>query len=215
VNLLKSLQEIYEEFEVHLLQDIKPSIYFDEFIKNSIFQEIYPFKLLGGLRYVEQSINHHPEGNVWNHTMLVVDQAARSRQLSNNPRVFMWAALLHDLGKSKTTMVRKGKITAYNHDFEGEALASNFLNEFNEEIEFVFHVTKMVKWHMQILYVTKGMPYSKIGQMLLDVSLNEIALLSLCDRLGRGQMTKERINEAHASVKNFIKICESIDLSSN
>jgi HD superfamily phosphodiesterase len=51
------------------------------------------------LKRVEQQPDHHPEGNVWEHILLVVDLAAEGRHLSEDPRVFMWSALLHDLGK--------------------------------------------------------------------------------------------------------------------
>ncbi len=69
-----------------------------------------------------QSPQHHPEGSVWNHTLLVVDEAAKIKEQSADPRTFMWAALLHDLGKPSTTMRRKSKITSYDHDKVGAQL---------------------------------------------------------------------------------------------
>jgi putative nucleotidyltransferase with HDIG domain len=48
--------------------------------------------------------------------LLVVDEAAKRKAYSTDQRVFMWAALLHDIGKPASTRLRKGRITAYNHD---------------------------------------------------------------------------------------------------
>jgi tRNA nucleotidyltransferase (CCA-adding enzyme) len=195
------------EFDVHLMNDEKPSQYFNELLKTGLFEEKYPYTLLGDLIKVPQSPKHHPEGSAWNHTMLVVDNAAQRKHLSQNPKVFMWAALLHDLGKAPATRIRKGRITAYDHDRLGEQLSIKFLKEFTDDEEFMTQVSKMVRWHMQILYVTKGLPFTDIDKMASEVSVNEIALLGLCDRLGRGETTIEKIQEEEDEIKIFVEKC--------
>ena len=86
---------IFQEMDEHLLCDEKPSVYFDG-IKDQPFFSQEPYLVLGKLKETEQSPKHHPEGNVWNHTMLVIDEAARVKHKSSHPKEFMWAALLHD-----------------------------------------------------------------------------------------------------------------------
>jgi tRNA nucleotidyltransferase (CCA-adding enzyme) len=199
--------EKYYEFDYHLMQDYKPSIYFNEENKTDIFERIYPYTLIGDLKKVHQSPEHHPEGNVWNHTMLVIDNAAQRKELSGNPRAFMWTALLHDLGKGPTTKLRKGKITSYDHDIVGQELSADFLKEFTDDLEFINQVSKLVRWHMQILHVVKGLPYANIEKMTSEVSFNEIALLGLCDRLGRGGMTKAKEQEEQKNIDIFINKC--------
>ena len=92
--------------------------------------------MLYQLKRTDQSPLHHPEGNVWNHTLLVLDEAAKVRRISRDPKVFMWAALLHDIGKPETTRIRKGKITAYDHDKAGAELSKEFLRQFSDDAEF-------------------------------------------------------------------------------
>lgn len=191
-----------------MLKDNRPSEYFRQPAVNKLFAATYPFTLLGDLQRVEQSPKHHPEGNVWEHTLLVVDLAAQGRHLSKEPRVFMWSALLHDLGKAQTTKVRRGRITAYDHDKHGAILAAGFLKEFIDDDEFIAKVSKMVRWHMQILFITKKLPFADIGQMLQEVPLGEIALLSLCDRLGRGNLNEQNIQEEVENVRSFIRQCQ-------
>lgn len=197
----------YEEFNNHLINDIKPSEYFNEMINKELLNQVYPFTLLWDLVHVEQSPVHHSEGNVWIHTMLVLDNAASNRYSSKEPRVFMWSALLHDLGKATTTKIRKGKITSYDHDIQGEKLAQKFLESFTADSIFINKVCKMVRWHMQTLFVVKELPFANIKVMLSQVNLEEIALLSLCDRLGRGDMTDQKIKEEKENIRVFIQKC--------
>ena len=66
----------------------------------------------------------------------------------------------------------------------------------------------MVRWHMQILFVVKKLPLAQLDKMLQEVSPGEIALLSLCDRLGRGEMdASTRLHELE-NMKYFISRCQ-------
>lgn len=202
------MQKTFLEFERHLLYDDKPSEYFRFIDDGGMFNEVYPLTLLGDLKKIDQSPTHHPEGNVWEHTMLVVDLTAQGRPASQNARVLMWSALLHDLGKITTTKVHKGRITAYDHDKQGAVLAASFLIEFTDEKPFIQQVAQMVRWHMQMLFVVKKMPFADIQQMVREVSLDEISLLSLCDRLGRGNVTDAVRRKEGENVKLFLQMCQ-------
>lgn len=204
---LDAKQTLFYEIEGHLLHDGKPSRYLSEINEIDIFRKEYPFFLLSRLESVEQSPKHHPEGHVWNHTLLVVDNAAQVKGQSKDARVFMWAALLHDMGKAVSTRLRHGRITSYDHDKEGESLARDFLKCFTDDSDFIFKVSKMVRWHMQILFVTNKLPFADIGQMKKQVDFKEIALLGLCDRLGR-KMDQDIKKELEV-MNNFIRFCEA------
>jgi UTP:GlnB (protein PII) uridylyltransferase len=115
----------------------------------------------------------------------------------------MWSALLHDIGKPNTTSNRKGKISSYDHDTEGERLCIEFLNSFSLEESFVQSVAAMVRYHMHMLYVLKNLPYADRRGLKKRVDIQEIALLCLCDRLGRkGADTKAEAEE----YKEFINM---------
>lgn len=202
------INRTYEEIDKHIMEDQKPSDFMNALLKKAALDS-YPFTMLSKLVKIEQSPQHHPEGNVWNHTMMVLDHAAQRRNESRNPRIFMWSALLHDVGKVPVTKVRKGKITAYDHDRFGEELAVRFLKEFHEEPEFIANVAAMVRWHMQVLYVVKNLPFANIGEMLRQVSLEEIALLCKCDRLGRGNLDQEGRQAEEENVRIFIEKCRA------
>lgn len=203
-------KELYSEINVHLMQDIKPSLYLNQISAEPLFQE-YPFDMLCKLKSTEQSPEHHPEGNVWNHTMLVVDEAAQVKSKSRNPSVFLWAALLHDIGKPSTTKLRKGRITAYDHDKVGADLSKQFLQEFTQDSLFIRGVSELIRYHMQILFVVKNLPFADIEGMARNTEIHEVALLGICDRLGRGNPDR---NREQNNIELFLQKCSSV-LSEN
>jgi len=199
------MNNYFLEFEKHLMEDEEPSKYFNNLIKSGEYPKEYPFDMISNLIKTEQNLEYHPEGNVWNHTMMVVDEAAKRRHSSEKPRVFMWAALLHDIGKGPTTKVRKGKITSYDHDEVGERMAREFLEFFNQEEEFIIQVAALVRWHMQLLFVVKDLPWENVERMDEETSIEEVALLGRCDRLGRGNMNRATIEKEEKNVKIFLE----------
>jgi putative nucleotidyltransferase with HDIG domain len=195
--------KLFEEMQVHLLEDDAPSVYLSRMCETNAFQE-YPFSLLCRLKQVPQSPKHHPEGNVWNHTLLVVDEAAKKRAESADPRAFMWAALLHDVGKADTTRNKNGKITSYDHEKVGARQAEEFLKFFIVEEALICRITALIRWHMQILFVVNSMRFADIGSMYREVDIKEIALLGYCDRMGRLNADREGEKE---NMDRFLKKC--------
>jgi len=196
---------VFGEFEKHLMSDEKPSLYFDGLLGAGAFPQWPPFNMLSGLAGVKQSPQHHPEGDVWRHTMLVTDNAAQLKSQSKEPRALMWAALLHDVGKRETTKLRKGRITAYDHDKAGRALAERFLRDCGQDEAFVREVGALVRWHMQALYHARHLPYYDPQAMRAETDIDEVALLCLCDRLGRGPVTAADIEREQSHITAFIR----------
>lgn len=201
----KKDKDIFLDIENHLLNDKKPSLYLEKLLEEGVLDK-YPFSVIGDLKTVEQNPKYHPEGNVFNHTMMVVDEGAQSREKSHNKRAFMWTLLLHDIGKKPTTKMRKGKLTSYNHDAVGKDMARKFLEYFNEDERFIEEVTGLVKWHMQSLFVAKNSRFKNVGEMLNDVDKNEIVLVAMADRLGRGRQSKLEREETMNDIRKFKKV---------
>ena len=197
---------LFLQLNSHLLEDSNPSVFLNQVSAQPEFYK-YPFRMLYAMKDTPQSPKHHPEGSVWNHTMLVVDEASNVKEKSKNPPVFMWAALLHDIGKPPTTKIRKNKITSYDHDTVGAKLADEFLRCFINDETFIKNVSNLVRYHMHILYVLNRLPFGDIQGMLKDVEIEEIAWFGLCDRLGRGNVDR---NLEEEQIKAFIQTCKSM-----
>lgn len=198
---------LFKELNNILLNSNKPSIELGKMIKEGKFNYT-PLSDIKKLSSIEQNTKYHPEGHVLNHVFLVVDEASKIKEKSKNKQVFMWAALLHDIGKLTTTRVRKGKITSYNHDIEGEKISLEFLDKLTDDNIFKHNVSKLVKFHMQPLFYDKNLPFFNPQDMFRETDYMEIALLSSCDRLGRGNINQETINIEKERINNFIKYCE-------
>ena len=195
-------KDIFLNIEKHLLNDEKPSIYFEEGLRIDMLDD-YPLSMIKELQDVPQNPKFHSEGNVFIHTMMVIDEGAKIRERSTDKRSFMWALLLHDIGKKPTTKLRKGKLTSYDHDIVGADMTRQFLTYFNEDESFINKVTALVRWHMQSLFVTKNLKFQNVSGMLEEVDANEISLISLSDRLGRGSLDYKEIKNTIIEVNKF------------
>ena len=198
--------ELYSTITKHLLIDEKPSDYLNQIFDSDDFKRP-PYSMLRRLKETKQSKIHHPEGNVWNHTILVLDEAAKVRNESSNQKAFMWAALLHDIGKPDTTRIKGEKITAYNHDNVGADLSKQFLQAVTSEQDLITEVYHLVKYHMHMLYILKKLPFGDTDKLISNVDIHDIALLGYCDRLGRTGVNRDEVRENY---QKFYSILENL-----
>lgn len=204
-----NVKKIFNEVNEILLKSMKPSEDIKSLIKEGKFND-KPFNLIKKLQDIDQNLKFHPEGSALNHVLLVLDKASEVKKLSKDEKVFMWSALLHDIGKLTTTKIRKGRITSYNHDIEGEIIGLNFLELVSDDKDFNKKVSKLIRWHMQPLFYDKNLPFFEPQNMLNDVEYKEVALLSYCDRLGRGELGEENTHKEKERIKNFERYCSKV-----
>ncbi|MBU5456171.1 HD domain-containing protein [Caproiciproducens sp. MSJ-32] len=189
-NILKNIEEI-------LLKENKPSIELDRIIQRQDFKES-DFNVIVKLKDIPQEKKYHPEGNVWNHTKMVVDIAALIKEFSEDIRSFMCASLLHDIGKIPTTKFIRGRYRSYDHDREGAEMAYNLIRRYGED-RLAEDVKILVRYHMHHIYISKNMKFADYKGLLESNKINDIVLLFIADKLGRGNQTyydfKENIEE--------------------
>ena len=53
-------------------------------------------------------------------------------------------------------------------------------------------ILSLVKYHMHHLYIIKNLPFAKTSELVKNVDLNDMILMFISDRLGRGQSNKEK-----------------------
>lgn len=123
-------ERIWGEFE-KLLFAPRPSIGLALGLELGVVERLFPelFALVG----CPQEPEWHPEGDVWVHTLQVVDQARKD--ISDLPRgkqlALMVGAVAHDLGKPATTAYIDGRIRSIDHEEQGVAPATRFLDRLN------------------------------------------------------------------------------------
>ncbi len=181
-------ERIMEELNKALLKAEKPSVFFDSL--RLMDQLGHWFPEVEALIGVEQEPRFHPEGDVYTHTMMVLDAAARYRQEAANPRGLMLSALCHDLGKPKTTAVIDGRIRSFGHEAVGADLSTAFIDRMNNEVRLKKYVHNMVKLHMRPnALVTMGSG-KKAYMKLFDEALEpaDLLLLAKADHHGIGMV---------------------------
>jgi tRNA nucleotidyltransferase (CCA-adding enzyme) len=123
-------ERVWGEFE-KLLFAPRPSIGFVLALDLDVVPRLWPE--LHALVGCTQEHEWHPEGDVWVHTLQVIDEArTRLEGLSRPEQIaVMLGAVCHDFGKPKTTAFIDGRIRSMNHEEEGVEPASAFLDRLN------------------------------------------------------------------------------------
>jgi len=123
-------ERIWGEIE-KLLSAPRPSIGFALALELGLVDKLFPE--LRALVGCPQEPEWHPEGDVWVHTLQVIDQArSRVDDLRRPERiVMMLGAVCHDFGKPATTAFVDGRIRSIDHEEQGVAPATAFLDRLN------------------------------------------------------------------------------------
>jgi tRNA nucleotidyltransferase (CCA-adding enzyme) len=181
-------ERVFEEFKKLLLKADKPSMGL-EFLKQCGWIKHFPE--LDNLIGCKQSEKHHPEGDVWTHTKLVVDRAAELKDnIEEDWRLaFMFGAMLHDVGKPSTT--DPVKLTAYGHDSVGFKIAETFMSRITNDKTLINRVCLFVKNHMKVwIYQKTGAKLSTWKKLHNELRLDMCAWISLADHTsfkGKGE----------------------------
>jgi tRNA nucleotidyltransferase (CCA-adding enzyme) len=185
-------ERIWGEIEKLLLQAARPSIGFRLALDLGVVQRLFPE--LAALVGCPQEPEWHPEGDVWIHTLLVVDQARRRIDDLGRPAqvALMLGAVCHDVGKPPTTAFVDGRIRSMDHEQAGVAPATSLLDRLNVHSIGGFdvrrHVLGMVAHHLKPLAFYKAEPRAGDGafrRLAAKVDLELLARLALSDCLGR------------------------------
>lgn len=173
-----------QELSRALLQQ-QPSAFFETLRKNNALEPwFWDVKRLIG---VQQSPIHHAEGDVWNHTMMVLDQAAKVRSRAQDPLGFMLGALTHDFGKVICTQVIDGRICSYEHEIKGQPMVKAFLERLGFEQERILYVLDLVRYHMQPNALAAQNSSIKATNRLFDQVKDPLGLICLAVADGRGK----------------------------
>ncbi len=177
-------ERVLEEVKKALLQAPQPSVFFE--VLREMNQLSVWFPELEALIGVEQNPRFHAEGDVWNHTMLVLDEAAQRRQEAEQPLGLMLAALCHDLGKAVCSEKINGVIHAYDHENRGIPLAGQLLSRLTGEKGLHRYVENMVQLHMKPNRMAQDGAGVKSTNKLFDQAKapGDLILLAQCDSAG-------------------------------
>ena len=192
-------ERVYEEFKKLFLKSEKPSIGFE------LLRELGLLKYFQELEVLIDCIQepeYHPEGDVWIHTMMSLDELARILKEENiedeyRKLYLFYGILCHDFGKPFCTKEINGKITSFKHEALGIEPTISFLSKLTNEKKFIEIVCSLVKNHLTPfqLYLAES-SLKAIKRLSLKVNIEDLCFVCLADCLGRTIKDKEKCPKA-------------------
>jgi tRNA nucleotidyltransferase (CCA-adding enzyme) len=185
-------ERIWGEIEKLLLQARRPSIGLHLALDLGVIRQLFPE--LEALVGCPQEPEWHPEGDVWVHTLMVVDQA-RTRIDDLDPAgkvTVMLGALCHDLGKPPTTAFIDGRIRSMEHEQAGVEPSARLMDRLNvhslggydvraQVLGIVAHHLKPLTFFKSATPVSDG-AFRRLAQ---KVDLEMLGRVAVSDCLGR------------------------------
>ncbi|QQL46129.1 CCA tRNA nucleotidyltransferase [Sulfuriroseicoccus oceanibius] len=122
---------------------------FDLLVESGLMQHILPEIIQ--LQGCDQPPEFHPEGDVYQHTRIMLDMIP-----ADASEALVWAVLLHDIAKPATrTVDETGRIRFNGHDRVGAEMAEEILRRLKAPNHLIDAVRPMVARHMTFMNVTK------------------------------------------------------------
>lgn len=153
-------ERIYVEV-TSMLTGKNPHNAFELLLETGLLEQILPevVKLKG----CDQPKQYHPEGDVWNHTMLALSK------LEENPSPELgWATLLHDIGKPRTLSYKEdGTPTTPAHAAVGANMSNKILRRLKASKRTIETVYNAVHHHMTFINIQQMRP-AKLRRFLSD-----------------------------------------------
>jgi tRNA nucleotidyltransferase (CCA-adding enzyme) len=184
-------ERIWGEIEKLLLAARRPSIGFALALDLGVIDQVLPeMRPLVGC---EQEPEWHPEGDVWVHTLMVIDRARELNDDLERPQLItvMLGAVCHDLGKPATTAFLDGRIRSLNHEEAGVAPTVSVLDRLNIHTIDGFYVRSQVigltAHHLKpgMLHKAPNVGDGAFRRLAQKVDLELLARLARADCLGR------------------------------
>jgi tRNA nucleotidyltransferase (CCA-adding enzyme) len=184
-------ERVWGELEKLLLAAHRPSIGFALALDLGVIAQLLPeMKPLVGC---QQEPEWHPEGDVWVHTLMVIDKARELNGDLDRPQLItvMLGAVCHDLGKPATTAFLDGRIRSLNHEEAGVAPTVSLLDRLNihtiDGFDVRSQVVGLTAHHLKpgMLRKAENVGDGAFRRLAQKVDLELLARLARADCLGR------------------------------
>lgn len=210
-----SVERVFVEFRKALLS-MNPEIFFLILRKAECldvhFSEIS--KQIG----IEQPLKYHPEGDVFNHTMEVLERAVK--ETSNE--LYRFAALVHDFGKIATP--KEILPHHYNHENNGDQLVRDFCNRLKMPTNYKKVGITSCREHMKAGKFYDLKPATKVDFLSKNsktiLGLKGLEIVANCDKereiriefaeLGNRMLSEVNGKTIHIDEDNYVKLNEKI-----
>ena len=191
----KLIKKMVDDGMVHHLVPDRVALELKKALSSSVPSRFFYFlQMVGALEILfpelhaligkTQPSRHHPEGDAFVHTMLVLEESANRSDI-----MYRWAALVHDLGKGTSDIANLPH--HYGHEDRGPALVEKMVKRFNLSNDFLKVGQFVAKYHTHVhrVFVMKASTIAKIAELSVvrDRKMIEyLCITSSNDARGRG-----------------------------
>lgn len=177
-------ERIFDELKKLLLKAKKPSIGFKLLREFGVLKYFPELKALIG---VKQEEKWHPEGDVWIHTMMSLDEMSKLLSVdAKRSLILMLCILCHDFGKPSTTKFIDGRIRALGHENAGLKPTESFITRLSDEVNLIESVLPLVKYHLTPSMLFRQNASDKaIRRLATKVNIKDLELVARADFFGR------------------------------
>lgn len=197
-------ERVEGELKKALLKAERPSIFFQVLRKMDQLDHWFPE--LKALIDIPQNPVYHAEGDVWNHTMMVLDEAAKFRHRVQNPFWFMLSAITHDFGKAICTEEKNGVLHAYDHETKGLPLAERFLRRLTGESKLIRYVLNLTELHMKPNTAAGAGSAIKVTTRMFDQAIDPEALVCIALADDRGRISTKPTGGSEAFLRERLAL---------
>jgi len=110
--------------------------------ETALLNEVLPE--IARMKGVAQPAQYHPEGDVWTHTLMLLDQLEPACSMT-----LAWGALLHDVGKPPTFRIAPDRIRFDGHVEVGVAMGAEICRRFRFSNDETRQILALVENHMR------------------------------------------------------------------
>ena len=204
-------ERVRDEFMKMLATAPKPSYGLDLMRDTGLLEIFFP-ELLEGYAVTQNEFHAY---DVYTHSLYSCDAAPAEKPLVR------LAALLHDVGKPRTRVVRDGRVTFYNHQAVSRRMARHILDRFRFSKKERDHVLHLIYYHM--FGYTPSWTDAAVRRLIRKVGRDNIADLfdlRIADWFGNGtnygfpaylRALERRINAAIAREEAFTEKDLAVD----
>ncbi len=198
------IERVWAEWYKWAAKSVKPSAGL-RFLHQCQWLQLYPE--LTALQGCPQDPRFHPEGDVWVHTLYVVDQAARIAgrdHLSSDDRaVLVFSGLCHDLGKPETTEILSDRIRSHGHTETLETF-QRFLQRIGMPSGVMKRIMRLCRYHLTHIDFNGSLRHVRrvaVGLGEVGETLQMLARLIEADHSGRPPLPEELPEPMHEMLR--------------
>ncbi|MGA2252756.1 CCA tRNA nucleotidyltransferase [Terracidiphilus sp.] len=144
------------------------------------------------MKGVQQPAQYHPEGDVWTHTLMLLEQLE-----AGAPLTLAWGALLHDVGKPATFRVAPDRIRFDGHVEVGMAIGAQICQRFRFSNDETQQILALIENHMRFADAERMKPstlkrFFRLEEFPQHLALHKMDCMAASGNLDHWNFVRER-----------------------